>query len=131
MGKEKIGVAIVSDKSRVDLRPSLQEKIERSPHFEVVLSSREKLSRIRQEILRKNPNLVLVTVSLDHPEEFDELLGFVRKLRKHLPEAKIVVNTPWLPNSQRETIFEAGANGWIDEEIADVNLREELKKIAA
>lgn len=129
MSKERIGVAIVSDKDRVGLREKLQEEIEKNPNLEVTLLSRLKTSRIRQEIKKKNPDLVFVTSSLSYPLEFDELRGFVTKLRKHLPQANIVIHSPQLSNEQQEALSEAGANGWITDNSAYETLSLDLEKI--
>ena len=116
---KKIRVTIVSDKAKVGLRPILKKRIEQNNSLEVVLLSRLKISRIRQEIVPKKPDLVFITASLSYPEEFNELWGFVKKLRKHLPQSNIVVHTPWLSDSQKEKISKAGANRWIDDRLKD------------
>lgn len=114
MNKERIRLAIVSDKDKAGLRERLQSEIEKNPNFKVVLLSRVKTSRIGQEIKQKNPDMVFITASLYTPEEVDELRGFVRRLRKHLPQTNIVIHTPQLSTTQREVFFEAGANCWIN-----------------
>lgn len=124
---KKIRVAIVSDKAKVWLRPEVKKWIEQNNNLEVVLLevvllSRLKISRIRREIVPEKPDLVFITASLLHPEEFNELWGFVKKLRKHLPQSNIVVHTPWLPDSQKEKISEAGANRWIDDRLKGSSL---------
>lgn len=130
MTKERIGVAIVSDKDRVGLREKLQGEIEKNPHLKVVLLSRLKTSRIRQEIKKENPDLVFISASLYTPEEVDELQSFVKKLRKHLPQTNIVVHTPQLSATQQEVIFKAGANGWINHTVPYEILGGALEKLA-
>lgn len=114
---EKIKVAIVSDKKKVSLRPELKSWIEQNTNLEVVLLSRLKISRIRSEIVPKNPTLVFITASLTTSEEFNDLWGFVKKLRKNLPQTKIIVHTPQLSENQREKIFKEGADRWIDDKM--------------
>jgi len=114
---EKDSVVVVSDKSRVGLRLQLKEQIEQSSSSQVVLLSRLKISRIRREIVPKNPTLVFITASLDTSEEFKDLLGFVGRLRKHLPRTKIIVHTHRLSDSQRKRIRQEGADGWIDDKL--------------
>lgn len=130
MNKERIGVAIVSDRDRMGLREKLQREIEKNPNLKVNLLSRIKTSRIRQEIKTENPDLVFVTASLYRPQEFNELQGFVTKLRKYLPQASIVVHTPQLSNTQREAIFEAGVNCWINHTLAYEALGGVLEKLS-
>lgn len=129
MGKERIGVAIVSDKEKVGLREKLQVEIEKNPNLNVSLLSRVKASRIRQEIKKKNPDMVFITASLYTPEEVNEVCGFVKKLRKHLPQTNIVIHTPQLSTTQREAIFAAGADWWIDDNLAYETLTGALEKM--
>lgn len=128
---EKLRVVIASDKTKVNLRPELKRRIEEIKGIEGVFLSRVKISRIKGEIKPKNPDSVLVTAALKTDEEFRELRGFVRILKKHLPEINIVVHTPRLSDPQRESIFQVGANGWIHDEIENSSLGRALKDIAA
>lgn len=130
MNKERIGVVIVSDKDRVGLRERLQAEIEKNPRLTVVLLSRLKTSRIRQEIKKKNPDMVFVTASLYTPEEVDELQSFIRRLRKHLPQSNIVIHTPQLSTTQQEVFFEAGANCLINHTVPYEILGGALEKLA-
>ena len=114
---EKIRVIIVSDKEKVGLRPKLKSEIEQNNNLEVVLLSRLKISRIRGEIVPLKPTLLFITASLYTAEEFNELQGFVKKLKKHLAQASIVVHTPKLRDFKIKEIFEVGADVWIDEKL--------------
>ena len=114
---EKIRLIVVSDKDRVNLRPKIKSWLEQNNNLEVVLLSRLKISRIRGEIKPKNPTLVFITASLYTSEEFNELCGFVKKLRKHLPKTNIIVNTPRLSEDKREKLFEGGVDDWIDDRL--------------
>ena len=113
---EKVRAIIASDKDRVGLRSKLKEWLE-NDNLEVILLSRVKISRIRREIKSKNPTLVFITVSLYTSEEFKELCGFIKKLRKHLPETIIIVNTPRLSEYSKGKLFELGADGWINDSV--------------
>lgn len=115
MGEERI--IVVSDKETAGLRERVKAGIEQSSSFEVVCLSRVKISRIRQEIVPQKPSLVFVSAFLFHPEEFRELKGFVKKLKKHLPQTKIIVHTPRLDDVQLKEIFALGVEGWIDERL--------------
>lgn len=111
---ERIRTVIASDRGKAYLGSRLQRELGESGNFEVFLS-REKIARVRGEIKPKQPDLVLVAASLRTDEEIKELRGFVEKVRKHLPQTKIVIHAPLLSYSQREEVLQAGANGWIDD----------------
>lgn len=127
---EKNRIVVASDKNKVNLRPRIKSWIEQNSNLEVVLLSRLKISRIRGEVVPQNPILVFITVSLYTSAEFNDLWGFVKKLRKHLPQTKIVVHTPRLFEEQREKIFKEGADGWIDDELPPLLLGKALEAIA-
>lgn len=127
---KKIRIVVASDKNKVSLRPRIKIWIEQNSNLEVVLLSRLKIFRIRAEIVPKKPTLVFITASLYVFEEFNDLWGFVKKLRKHLPQTKIVVHTPRLLENQREKIFKGGADGWIDDELEYPSLGRALEAIA-
>lgn len=127
---ERLRTVIVSDKEKAGLRERIRAAMEGMPNLDVVLLSRSKISRIRSEIVPKEPAVVLVAASLQHPAEVDELGGFVRKLRRHLPETNIVIHAPGLFEPQLEEIFQAGADAWIDERIAYEYLGSAVESIA-
>jgi len=115
MGKERIVIA--SDKENVGLRERIRDGVVRSSGFEVVCLSRMKHSRVRQEIVPQEPSLIFLSASLFYPEEFTELEGFVKKLKKHLPQTKIIIHTHRPHEFQLKEIFALGVEGWIDEKL--------------
>lgn len=110
MGPEQLRVVIASDIYNVGMRDNLKVGVEREGKFAVVKLSRVLVSRIRQEITGAEPDIVLVYASLLNQEEINELGGFVRRVHKHVPRAKVIIYGPKIDAQQQERI---GANGWI------------------
>lgn len=114
---EKIRVIIVPDKEKVGLRDMLKSEIERDNNLAVILLSRLEISSIRSEIAPQKPDMVFITASLYAKEEqLKELIGFIKKVKKHLPQAKIVIHSFPL-SSQLEEIFRVGADAWVDDKL--------------
>lgn len=125
MDPERPRVVIASDHVNVGMRDNLREGVEREGKFAVVKLSRVKVSRIRQEITGAEPDIVLIYASLLNQEEINELGGFVRRLHKHIPGAKIIIYGPTIDADLQERI---GANGWINEATAYEYLSQELER---
>lgn len=128
---ERYRAIIAADKETAGVRDKLKESIEEVAGLEVIQLSRVKISRIRGEIVKKKPDLVLVTAALRTSQEFDELRGFVRRVRRHLPESKIVIHGPNLFENEVEAVFESGADAWIDERMAQEYIGLALQSLTA
>lgn len=125
---ERYKAIIASDKEKVTLREKLAEHLEDSG-ISVVHLSRVKKSRIRSEIKPSEPDILLIAVSLYYPEEINELRGFVKSVRRHLPSTKIVIHAPIIDAAHREEILNAGADAWIDEKMAYEYLGQTLEDL--
>jgi hypothetical protein len=127
MMTERLRVLIASDKDNVGLRTNLEDVIEGGGSFVVVKQSRIKISRIKSEIRPERPDIVLLSASLKNNEEVNELRGFVRKVRRHLPNVMIIVHGPDdIKESERQTI---NAEGWISETLPYEYLFQEFNSI--
>jgi hypothetical protein len=124
MGPEQLRVVIASDIDNVGMRDNLKVGVEREGKFNVVKLSRVLVSRIRQEITGAEPDIVLIYTSLLNQEEINELGGFVRRLHKHVPDAKVIIYGPKIDTSLQEQI---GANGWISDATAYELISQELE----
>lgn len=128
---ERYRAVIAADKETAGFRDKLKESIEEVAGLEVIQLSRAEISRIRGEIVKKKPDLVLVTAALNTSEEMDELKGFIGRVRRHLPQTKIVIHTPNLFQDEVEAVFKSGADAWIDERMAPEYLGPALQSLAA
>lgn len=128
---ERLQVVVASDKARVTDRPEVKTAIESGVAFRVPLVSRVKIARIKAEIVRQNPNIVFTMAALKHPEESNELCGFIRKLRSKVPKTIVIIQTPELTDPQRQQFFEAGANAWVDKAMRRELLNQALERIVA
>lgn len=112
--QERYRIVIASDKSKSGIRYLVARHLAPFENFQVTIS-REKIFRIAHEIVLEDPDLVLVMAALDNAEEYQELGGFVYKLRRHIQDTLIVVHAPVVLDHRRERIFAKGADAWISE----------------
>lgn len=123
-------ILIAADKSTSGLRETLASSINKKDGIEVIGLSRTKISRVRQEIRPQKPDVVLVTADLYNPVDDQELMGFIRKVRKHCPTTRIVIQTRKLRPDKLEQFCEAGANAWIDEQLDHIVEGQVLSDVA-
>ena len=128
MDKEVLRVVTASDKDNVGVRSNLNQVITREGEFVVVKTSRIKISRINLEIKPSRPDVIFLSASLNTKEEERELRGFINKLRKHVPNAKVVVHSREMPEGVVQNI---GADGWINNTLAEEYIGQALKKIVS
>ncbi|MFC1625059.1 hypothetical protein ACFL15_01645 [Patescibacteria group bacterium] len=85
----------------------------RNEGINILLSTTSNISN-QKEIIKKQPDVVLLINYYSHEnvEQIKEDVGYVRKLRKRLPEsAKIALFSN--RNYSKENFFEAGIDLWI------------------
>jgi hypothetical protein len=129
---ERFGTAIISDREGANFRDEIKNELEKDGIIEVILESRTKISRIKQEIKLKNPKISLVVASsLSNSEEFNDLWGFVRGLNKHLPQTNIIIYSPSLSREETDKIFEKGALACIDDRLGHQFLGPVIKSIVS
>lgn len=77
------------------------------------------IAEIKSRIKPFNPNILMAMSALRHTEEFQELRGFVQKVRNSLPNTIIVVQSPVISTAEGiGKFFKAGTKLWIDERLA-------------
>lgn len=115
MGEQKYRLFIAEDQTLV--RESLRTMLSSDPAFEVVGEASDGMSAVRA-IEKLRPDLILMDLNLS------KLSGIaaLRSIRKHVPEAKILVLTMYDSDDYILEVFKMGVNGYC---LKDVT-REEL-----
>jgi hypothetical protein len=126
MNAERRRVFILTDVEKRGICLNLKNGVEREGILNVIGITGIRVSLIRSKIKPAFPDVLLICPSLRHEEQSKELRGFVRRIRKHLPNAKIVIHAPEVEEEVKKTI---NADKWLDERLPHEYLGQELEDI--
>jgi len=116
---EKIRTVVSSESEVAGLRENIKLHLEASQKIEVIGFSTTEIAAIRQQIVRKKPDFLLVDHPLFHSENLPELIGFIRKVKKHTPNTEIIIRGPKLVDDETKRLLEAGVFAYINEQVSN------------
>lgn len=112
------------------LKAKLIDQLEEYAGLQIPGFCRIEITDIGSQIAPKRPDIVLIIAQLTNREEANELRGFVSKVKKRLPTTTLVVQSTDSDKLDREALFGAGADAWIDDRLAYPLLAHALEQLA-